>query len=34
VAWYARNGTNGRSTNDRGFTFADWTTLRELLVEK
>ena len=34
VAWYTRNGTSGQSTNDRGFTFADWTTLRELLVEK
>lgn len=32
VAWYTRNGTNGQSTNDRGFTFADWTTLRERLL--
>ncbi len=32
VAWYTRNGTNGQSTNDCGFTFADWTTLRERLL--
>jgi len=31
VAWYARNGTNGQSTNDRGFSFSDWATLRERL---
>ena len=32
VAWYARNGTNGQSTNDRGFTFSDWATLRDRLL--
>ena len=31
VAWYARNGTNGRSTNDRGFAFDDWSTLTRRL---
>jgi putative hydrolase of the HAD superfamily len=24
VAWYARNGTNGQSTDDRGFAFGEW----------
>ncbi len=28
VAWYARNGTNGHSTNERGFAFSDWADLR------
>ncbi|MFB6230837.1 MAG: HAD-IA family hydrolase, partial [Salinibacter sp.] len=31
VAWYARHGTNGQSTNDRSFSFSDWATLRERL---
>ena len=31
VAWYARNGTDGQATNDRGFIFEDWSTLRERL---
>jgi YjjG family noncanonical pyrimidine nucleotidase len=33
VAWYARHGTNGQSTNDRSFSFTDWATLREQLLE-
>ena len=32
VAWYARNGTNGHSTNDRGFVFSDWAELRDRLL--
>ncbi len=32
VAWYARNGTDGRSTNDRGFVFSDWAELRDRLL--
>ncbi len=32
VAWYARNGANGRSTNGRGFTFDDWSTLTQRLL--
>jgi len=31
VAWYARHGTDGQATNDRGFAFSDWATLRERL---
>jgi YjjG family noncanonical pyrimidine nucleotidase len=27
VAWYARNGTDGRSTDDRGFVFDEWEAL-------
>jgi HAD superfamily hydrolase (TIGR01549 family) len=32
VAWFTRSGTNGQSTNDRGFTFTDWTTLTQRLL--
>jgi HAD superfamily hydrolase (TIGR01549 family) len=32
VAWYARNGANGRSPNGRGFTFDDWATLTQRLL--
>jgi hypothetical protein len=32
VAWYARHGTNGQATNDRGFAFSDWEELRERLL--
>ncbi|PSQ77543.1 MAG: haloacid dehalogenase [Bacteroidetes bacterium QH_6_63_17] len=32
VAWYARHGANGRSTNERGFTFDDWSTLTQRLL--
>jgi putative hydrolase of the HAD superfamily len=31
VAWFARNGTNGRSTDDRGFAFEDWDALMDRL---
>jgi len=31
VAWYARNGTNGQSTNERSFAFSDWAELRDRL---
>lgn len=31
VAWYARNGTDGRATNERGFSFGDWEALLERL---
>ena len=31
VAWFARNGTDGRSTDDRGFVFEDWDALPERL---
>lgn len=27
VAWYARNGTDGRSTDERGFIFDEWDVL-------
>lgn len=27
VAWFARNGTDGRSINERGFVFDEWTSL-------
>ncbi|PSQ60834.1 MAG: haloacid dehalogenase [Bacteroidetes bacterium QH_10_64_19] len=32
VAWYARHGANGRSTNERGFMFDDWSTLTQRLL--
>jgi putative hydrolase of the HAD superfamily len=32
VAWYARNGTNGRSPEGQGFTFDDWSTLTQRLL--
>lgn len=32
VAWFARNGTDGRSTDGRGFVFDEWTTLRNRLL--
>lgn len=32
VAWYARNGTDGQSTNDRGFAFTDWGELRDRVL--
>jgi putative hydrolase of the HAD superfamily len=32
VAWYARDGANGRSTNGRGFTFDDWSMLTQRLL--
>ncbi|MFB6098008.1 MAG: HAD family hydrolase [Salinibacter sp.] len=32
VAWYARHGTDGQSTGERGFTFEDWSTLKERLL--
>lgn len=32
VAWYARNGTNGQSTDARGFAFEDWAALRDRLL--
>jgi len=31
VAWFARNGTDGRSTDDRGIVFDDWDTLLDRL---
>lgn len=32
VAWFARNGTDGRQTNDRGFVFDDWSTFGERVL--
>ena len=32
VAWFARNGTEGRSTDDRGFVFDDWDALSARFV--
>ena len=32
VAWFAPDGTDGRSINDRGFVFEDWNTLAERLT--
>lgn len=32
VAWYAPNGTDGRTTDDRGFVFDDWGTLTDRLT--
>jgi YjjG family noncanonical pyrimidine nucleotidase len=32
VAWYVRNGTNGQSTDDRGFAFGEWSTLVERVL--
>ncbi len=29
VAWFARNGTDGRSLNGRGFVFDEWDTLSD-----
>jgi haloacid dehalogenase superfamily, subfamily IA, variant 1 with third motif having Dx(3-4)D or Dx(3-4)E len=29
VAWFSRNGTDGRSTDERGFIFDEWTVLPE-----
>jgi putative hydrolase of the HAD superfamily len=29
VAWFARNGTEGRSPDERGFVFDDWDTLAD-----
>jgi len=31
VAWFAPDGTDGRSVDDRGFAFADWDELLERL---
>jgi YjjG family noncanonical pyrimidine nucleotidase len=32
VAWYAPNGTDDRSTDDRGFVFDDWDALADQLA--
>ena len=32
VAWFTRNGTDGRSTDERGFIFEEWKTLSERLL--
>jgi HAD superfamily hydrolase (TIGR01549 family) len=32
VAWFAPDGTNGRSTDDSGFVFDDWGTLTDRLT--
>ncbi len=32
VAWFAPTGTNGHSTDDRGFVFEDWEVLVERLT--
>jgi putative hydrolase of the HAD superfamily len=32
VAWYAPDGPDGRSTDDRGFVFDDWSTLADRLT--
>lgn len=32
VAWYAPNGTDGRSTDDRGFVFQEWDALHDRLL--
>jgi len=32
VAWFAPNGPDGRSTDDRGFVFDDWGTLADRLT--
>lgn len=31
VAWYARNGTNGQTIDDRGFVFDEWDVLSDRL---
>lgn len=34
VAWFAPDGPDGRTTDDRGFVFEDWSTLSERVAKR